>query len=195
MKKIFALSLMLLSQTALSDARLESTTVDGLTVPGTPAIGKALGFTNCTDSTDYFRCTRAVPTTFYGAKASSADIFFDGKNNFSIKSSSGTGPKVSTLSPDQLSYRSVRFEFDLEQKAKLDDALLADGWLKDIHGNSRDYYKSGVGASVSFFRSTASLNPISPAEATIKYNALKTKTAEAEKAASTSQSFIDAMKN
>ncbi|VVO19901.1 hypothetical protein PS712_04147 [Pseudomonas fluorescens] len=194
MKKIFALALMLVSHAALSDARLEPTTIDGLTVPGTPAIGKALGFTDCSDSYDSFRCVRVIPTTFYGAKANTADVFFTGKDNFALKSSSNSGPKVSGLSPDRLSYRGIRLDFDLEQKEKLDKALLADGWVKEIQGNSRDYYKSGVGVSVGFFRSTANLNPISPSEATSKYNALKAKTAEAEKAASNSQSFIDSMK-
>lgn len=194
MKKIFFLTLALVSQTALSEAILEPTTIDGLTVPGTPAIGKDLGFTDCSDNSDYFRCVRVVPTTFYGAKATSAAIFFDGKNNFALKSSSNTGPKVSGLTPDRLSYRAVRLDFDLEQKEKLDKALLADGWLKEIQGNSRDYYKAGVGASVGFFRSTATLDPISPAEATSKYNALKAKSAESDAAASNSKSFIDSMK-
>lgn len=194
MKKNLILALALVSQTALSDARLQPTTIDGLTVPGTPAIGKSLGFTDCSDSSDYFRCVRTVPTTFYGAKASSATVFFDGKDNFALNSSSNSGPKVSGLAADRLSYRSVRLDFDLEQKEILDKALLADGWLKEVQGNSRDYYKAGVGASVGFFRSTASLSAISPVEATSKYNALKAKSAAAEKAASSSQSFIDSMK-
>ncbi|VVN81133.1 hypothetical protein [Pseudomonas fluorescens] len=194
MKKIFALALMLASQNALSEARLEPTTIDGLTVPGTPAVGKSLGFTDCSDGSEYYRCVRTIPTTLYGARATSAVVFFDGKDNFAAKPSSSTGPKVSGLNPDKLSYRGVRLDFDLEQKEKLDKALLADGWVKEVQGNSRDYYKSGVGASVGLFRSTASLNPIAPSEATSKFNAIKAKSAEAEKAASSSQSFIDSMK-
>ncbi len=194
MKKLGAIILFAIAGTAVASDRLEPTTVEGLTVPGTPTIGKSLGFTDCTNGYDNFRCIRTAPTTLYGAKASKATIFFDGKDNFAVKPPSGSGPKLSDTPTEKLSYREVRLDFDLEEKEKLDKALLAEGWAKEVQGNSRNYYKAGVGASLGFFRSTASLNPISPSEATSKFNALKAKTSEAEKAASSSQSFIDSMK-
>lgn len=194
MKKLGAVVVLLLAGVAHAEERLQTAQVAGLSVPGTPAIGKELGFTQCEDKYSYYECKRNKPTVIYGAKADSASVFFNGKDNFSSKTDSRTEPKISTVAPEKLSYRSIRLDFHLTEREVLEQALLADGWLKGGAGNSRTYYKEGVAATFSFHRSLATLEPVGLTEVKTQIDALKAKAAEAAKAEVSSSSFIESMK-
>lgn len=194
MKKLGAVVVLLLAGVAHAEERLQTVQVAGLSVPGTPAIGKELGFTQCEDKYSYYECKRNKPTVIYGAKADSASVFFNGKDNFSSKTDSRTEPKISTVPPEKLSYSSIRLDFHLTEREVLEQALLADGWLKVGSGNSRIYYKQGVAAAFSIHRSLVSIEPVGLTEVKAQIDTLKAKAAEATKAESASTSFIDAMK-
>jgi len=194
MKKLGAVFLLLLAGTTQAADRLQTVEISGLSAPGTPAMGKELGFTECTDKYRYYECKRGKPMVVYGATTTSASVFIDGKDNFSTKSDSREGPKVSDVSPEQLSYRSIRLDFHLTEREILEHALLADGWLKSGTGNSRDYFKEGVPATFSIHRSLTVFSPMDIAEVNRQITALKEKAGEAAKASASSNSFIDAMK-
>ncbi|MDR9749844.1 hypothetical protein RG836_00155 [Pseudomonas sp. SZMC_28357] len=194
MKRIGPIFLLLAATSITAGGRLQPVEVAGLSVPGTPDIGRAMGFTECVDKYSYYECKRSKQTIVYGAKADSASIFFDGKDNFSTKVNSSDGPKVAEVPPEKLSYRSVRLEFPLTEREVFENALLADGWLKSGAGNSREYFKEGIPATFKIHRSLTTLNPADLSEVNSQLADLKKKSAEATKAASNSTSFIDAMK-
>lgn len=194
MKKLGVLAVLLLVGVVHAAERLQTVQVAGLLVPGTPAIGKELGFTRCEDKYSYYECKRNKPTVIYGAKANSASVFFNGNDNFSSKSNSGSGPKVSTVPPENLSYREIRLDFHLTERDVLEQALLAEGWLRSGSGNSRTYYKQGVAAAFDIHRSLVSIKPVGLAEVEAEIDALKEKSAEAAKSESASTSFVEAMK-
>lgn len=194
MKKLGAVFLLVLAGSAYAADRLQTVKVSGLAVPGTPAMGKELGFTDCTDKYRYYECKRTKPIVVYGATADTASVFFNGKDNFSTKNDSSDGPKVSDVPPDKLSYSSIRLDFHITEREILERSLLADGWLKSGTGNSRAYFKEGVPATFSIHRSLTLLSPVDLAEVTSQITELKTKAAEAAKATDSSSSFIDAMK-
>lgn len=194
MKKLGAVVVLLLAGVAHAEERLQTIQVAGLSVPGTPAIGKKLGFTQCEDKYSYYECKRNKPTVIYGAKADSASVFFNGNDNFSSEPNSGSGPKISTVPPEKLSYREIRLDFHLTERDVLEQALLADGWLKGGSGNSRTYYKQGVAAAFSIHRSLVSIEPVGLTEVKAQIDTLKAKAAEAAKAEASSSSFIESMK-
>ncbi|MDD2109299.1 hypothetical protein [Pseudomonas asiatica] len=193
MKKLGTVILLLLAGSATAADRLQAVQVAGLTVPGTPAMGKALGFTACEDKYSYYECKRNKPLLVYGAAADSASVFIDGKDNFSITDDTTTAPKVSEVPQEKLSYRSIRLNFDVTERETLENALKADGWLKAGSGNSRSYFKEGVPAAFKIHRSLTSLTPVDLSEVQSQVAKLKGKAAEAAKASTSSSSFIDAM--
>jgi len=194
MKKLGAFVFLLLAGVAHAEERLQTVKIEGLSVPGTPAIGKEIGFTQCEDKYSYYECKRNKPTVIFGVKANSASVFFNGNDNFSSKSNSGSGPKITTVPSENLSYRDIRLDFHLTERDELERALLADGWLKGGSGNSRIYYKDGVAAAFSIHRSLVSIEPVGLTEVKAQIDTLKAKAAEAAKSESASTSFIDAMK-
>ena len=194
MNKLGAVILLLLASTASAAERLQAVQVAGLTVPGTPSVAKDLGFVDCADKYRYYECTRTKPLKVYGATTTSASVFIDGKDNFSAKSDSTDGPKISEVGPEKLSYKSIRLEFHLTEREILENALLADGWLKSGSGNSRAYFKEGVPATFSIHRSLTVISPIETSEANSQAARLKALAAGAAKASASSSSFIDDMK-
>lgn len=194
MKIIGAVFLSVLVGSTHAADRLQTVQVAGLSVPGTPATGKELGFTDCVDKYSYYECKRTKPTVIYGAKASTASVFIDGKDNFSTNNNVSSGPKVSDVAPDKLSYKSIRLDFHITERELLENALVADGWLKSGTGNSRAYFKEGVPATFSIHRSLTQLSPMDLAEVNSQVVELKAKAAEAAKASANATSFIDAMK-
>lgn len=194
MKRLGAVLLLLLAGGASAADRLQTVQVSGLSVPGTPAIGKALGFTACEDKFRYYECKRSKPLVVYGATADSASVFIDGKDNFSIMGDSTEAPKVSEVPQEKLSYRSIRLNFHITEREAFENALVADGWLKDGSGNSRTYFKEGIPAAFNIHRSLTSLTPVDLSEVQSQIAGLKAKAAGAAKASANSSSFIDAMK-
>ncbi|WP_338921413.1 hypothetical protein V0M98_01260 [Pseudomonas silesiensis] len=67
MDKLGAIFLLLVAGTAHSTDRLTTVQVSGLSVPGTQALGKAQGFTECVDFQNYLSCTRSKPMDIFGA--------------------------------------------------------------------------------------------------------------------------------
>lgn len=194
MNKLGAVFLMLLAGATQAADRLQTVQVSGLSIPGTPAIGKELGFTECADKYDSYECKRSRPTVIYGAKANAASVSLNGKDNFSPLIDSFNGPKVSDVEPDKLTYRSIRLDFHLTEREILERALLADGWLKSGTATSYEYFKDGVAATFSFRRSGTSLSPMDIAEVNKQISVLRAKAAEAAKASASSSSFIETMK-
>jgi hypothetical protein len=194
MKKLGAVLLFALTGTVNAADRLQTVLVSGLSVPGTPTIAKELGFTECADKYRYYECKRIKPVAVYGATADTASVFFNGKDNFSTKPDSSDGPKVSEVPPEKLSYSSIRLDFHLTEREKLEKALIADGWLRTGTGNSREYFKQGVAATFSIHRSLTMLSPVDLGEVEKQISVLKKKAAETEKTDASTGSFIEAMK-
>lgn len=192
MKKLGAICLFVIAGTTQAGDRLTTVDVYGLQVPGTPAIAKEAGFTDCKDNYSSYVCKRTKPTVVAGIKAESADLFFDGSDHFSESNRGSSSRKVSEFPPEKLTYGGVRLQFQDRQALK--NALLADGWMESTQGNSTEFYKDGVAANFSIYRSTVSLAPLSLKEATKQVANLKAKQVEKAKADSSSTSFIDAMK-
>ncbi|PTT96800.1 hypothetical protein DBR45_41885 [Pseudomonas sp. HMWF031] len=194
MNKLGAAILFLLAGGAHATDQLQTIEVSGLSVPGTPALAKQQHFTECTDGYDKFECRRTTQTKFYGAVADRALLSIDGRDNFSKKGGSSIAPKVSDVPPEKLSYRSIRLDFNLSEREKLEKALRADGWLKSGSMNTYEFVKEGVAASVKMHRSSTTLTPTDLTEVNQQIAGLKAKAAEAAKAESSSSAFIDEMK-
>lgn len=194
MKKLGAVFTLVLAGTVNAADRLHTVLVSGLSVPGTPTIAKELGFTECVDKYRYYECKRIKPVVVYGATADTASVFFNGKDNFSTRPDSSDGPKVSDVPPENLSYSSIRLDFHLTEREKLETSLIADGWLRAGTGNSREYFKQGVAATFSIHRSLTTLSPVDLGEVEKQISVLKEKAAETEKADASTGSFINAMK-
>lgn len=194
MKKISAVFFMLLATNAVATDRLETAQVDGLYVPGTPALAKQQGFTNCSESYDKFECAHSGKLKFFGETAERATLSIDGKQNFSTSGGSSIAPKVSTVPTDQLSYRDIRIDFHLIEREALKEKLLADGWLKSGSMNNVEFVKHGTGAVIKFQRSGTTLSPRSVQEVNQQYADLKAKAADQEKSKSAATSFIENMK-
>lgn len=75
MKKLGAICLFVIAGTTQAGDRLTTVDVYGLQVPGTPAIAKEAGFTDCKDNYSSYVCKRTKPTVVAGIKADSADLF------------------------------------------------------------------------------------------------------------------------
>lgn len=194
MKYVGAAALALVFSQAVHAENVEPIEIEGLTLLGTPATAKAMGFTECKDNSDYYLCVRTKPTKVFGAVAKKAEVFIDGKNNRAAQTSSNTGPKVSDLTPDRLSYRGVRFEFDMEQRGIFMENLVKAGWLESVSLNRREYFKPGVNASVSMYKFNAVLGPETPTVVSRKVEALQKITEAKAASESNSSSFIDSMK-
>lgn len=194
MNKLGAVILLLLAGGAHAADQLQTVEVSGLSVPGTPALAKQQHFTECTDSYDKFECRRTTKTKFYGAVADRALLSIDGRDNFSINGGSSIAPKVSDVSPEKLSYRSIRLDFHLTERETLEKALRADGWLKSGSMNTYQFFKEGVAATVKMHRSSTTLTPVDLAEVNQQIAGLKAKATDTAKAESASNSFIENMK-
>lgn len=191
---VIAIGLLFVGNAYAAD-QLEITEVSGLSVPGTPAIAKKLKFTDCTAGYNKFECRRIAPTLFYGAKADRAALSIDGKDNFSFSGGSSIAPKVSDVPQDKLTYRSIRMDFHLTERQKLEAALLADGWRKTGSMNNYEYSKEGVGAIVKMQRSLTTLEPKNASEVNKQLSSSENDSDEADKSKTNSDSFLDSMKN
>jgi len=191
MKKLGAIILLTAAGTALGAERLSTVSVYGLKVPGTPEIAKEQGFTDCKDNYSSYVCTHTKPTVVAGINAKSAAVFFDGSDHFSEKNRQSSR-KVTDFPPEKLTYGGVRLEF--EDRYAFKEALASDGWLETSSGNSAQFYKSGVAASFSMYKSAVSLSPLSLKEVEEQVSTLKAKQAEKAKSESNSTSFIESMK-
>lgn len=194
MKYVGAAVLALVCSQAVYAENVEPIEIEGLSLLGTPATAKAMGFTDCKDKYDYYLCSRTIPTKVFGAKPKTIDVRIDGKNNSAVETSSFAGPKVSDLTPDKLSYRGVNLSFDLEERTTFEQNLLKAGWLRTGSLNTRNFYKPGVNASVKIYKFNAVMGPEAPAVVAKSVEGLEKK-AEAKAASdSSSNSFIDSMK-
>lgn len=160
MNKLGAIFLLLVAGTAHSAERLSTVQVSGLSVPGTQALGKAQGFTECVDYFNYLSCTRSQPMVVFGATASSAEITLDVTDNFSSEADPMGGAKITGVALDKLTYRSIRLEFEPKERDALEKALRADGWFAVGNAKRLEFYKEGVPATFRVNSAYITLSPI-----------------------------------
>jgi hypothetical protein len=160
MNKLGAILLLLVAGTAHSAERLSTVQVSGLSVPGTQALGKAQGFTECVDYFNYLSCTRSQPMVVFGATASSAEITLDVTDNFSSEADPMGGAKITGVALDKLTYRSIRLEFEPKERDALEKALRADGWFAVGNAKRLEFYKEGVPATFRVNSAYITLSPI-----------------------------------
>jgi len=167
--------------------RLTSYHFEGLVLPGTQHDAKALGFTDCMQSSAVFDCKRTRLTRIFGMNALSASLVLDNVDNFAE-----TRFLVRTENQEQLSYRGIQIEFGrtfyhpecIEKTVKaqglpvwskpiqcrkndgidyLESKLQADGWVNDYSGRGRSnsYYKRGIPLEIEIgsIHGTATLRP------------------------------------
>lgn len=192
MRKLGVICIFALLGTAHAEDRLSTIEVYGLKIPGTPAIAKAAGFTDCKDNYSSYICTGTKPIVIAGVRAESARVFFDGSDNFS-ENNRGSTRKITDFPPEKLTYSGVRLEFSDRQSLK--KALIADGWIESSNNYGSEYYKEGVAANFSIHRLGVSLNPLSLKKVADHIGKLKAEQESQSKAESASTSFIEAMKN
>lgn len=160
MNKLGAIFLLLVAGTAHAAERLTTVQVSGLSVPGTQALGKAQGFTECVDFFNYLSCTRSKPMDIFGATASSAEITLDVTDNFSSVADPMGGAKISDVPRDKLTYRSIRLEFQPKEREALEKALRADGWFAVGSEKRLEFYKEGVPATFRVNSAYITLSPV-----------------------------------
>ncbi|VVO93452.1 hypothetical protein PS903_02401 [Pseudomonas fluorescens] len=160
MNKLGAIFLLLVAGTSHAAERLTTVQVSGLSVPGTQALGKAQGFTECVDFYNYLSCTHNKPMEVYGATASSAEITLDVTDNFSSVADPMGGAKISGVPRDKLTYRSIRLEFQPEEREALEKALRADGWFAVGSAKRLEFYKEGVPATFRVNNAYITLSPV-----------------------------------
>jgi hypothetical protein len=144
--KLAAIFLLLVAGTAQSAERLTTVQVSGLFVPGTQTLGKTLGFTECVDFFNYLSCTRSKPIDIFGATASSAEITLDVTDNFSSEADPMGGANIAGVALEKLTYRSIRLEFQPEEREALEKALRTDGWFAVGNEKCLEFYKEGIPA-------------------------------------------------
>jgi len=183
-----------LAGSAVAGESTQQNVVEGLTLLGSPATAKSMGFTKCEDKYDHYLCSRTTSTIFFGTKPSRVEILINGKDNYLPEQSTSNGPKVSEVSPDKLSYRGIRMQYDLEEREKLTTFLLKHDWLKSGSFNNTEYFKSGINASIKIQKFSVSLLPKEESE--VEKNVLSLKNSSEVKKTSEEQSnsFIDSMK-
>ncbi|VVO38564.1 hypothetical protein [Pseudomonas fluorescens] len=161
MNKLGAIFLLLVAGTAHSAERLTTVQVSGLSVPGTQALGKAQGFTECVDFYNYLSCSHGgKPMEVYGATASSAEITLDVTDNFSSEADPMGGPNISGVPQEKLTYRSIRLEFQPQERVALEKALRADGWFAVGAAKRLEFYKEGVPATFRVNNAYITLSPV-----------------------------------
>ena len=160
MNKLGAIFLLLVAGTAHAAERLTTVQVSGLSVPGTQALGKAQGFTECVDFYNYLSCTHNKPMEVYGATASSAEITLDVTDNFSSVADPMGGAKISSVPRDKLTYRSIRLEFQPEEREALEKALRVDGWFAVGNEKRLEFYKVGIPATFRVGSAYTTLSPV-----------------------------------
>ncbi|VVO21366.1 hypothetical protein [Pseudomonas fluorescens] len=160
MNKLGAIFLLLVAGTAHSADRLTTVQVSGLFVPGTQELGQAQGFTECVDFQNYLSCTRDKPMLVFGATASSAEITLDVTDSFSIEADPMGGPKIADVALEKLTYRSIRLEFQPEEREALEKALRADGWFAVGNEKRLEFYKEGIPATFRVGGAYTTLSPI-----------------------------------
>ncbi|VVO47890.1 hypothetical protein PS850_04408 [Pseudomonas fluorescens] len=160
MNKLGAIFLLLVAGTAHSTDRLTTVQVSGLSVPGTQALGKAQGFTECVDFQNYLSCTRSKPMDIFGATASSAEITLDVTDNFSSVADPMGSPKIAGVALEKLTYRSIRLEFQPEEREALEKALRADGWFAVGNVKRLEFYKEGIPATFRVGGAYTTLSPV-----------------------------------
>jgi hypothetical protein len=160
MNKLGAIFLLLVAGTAHSAERLTTVQVSGLSVPGTQALGKAQGFTECVDFYNYLSCTRSQPMVIFGATASSAEITLDVTDNFSSEADPMGGANISNVALEKLTYRSIRLEFQPKERQALEKALRADGWFAVGSEKRLEFYKEGVPATFRVNSAYITLSPV-----------------------------------
>ncbi|WP_409283238.1 hypothetical protein [Pseudomonas protegens] len=192
MRKLSVICIFALLGTAHAEDRLSTIEVYGLKIPGTPAIAKAAGFTDCKDNSSSYICTSTKPIVIAGVRAESARVFFDGSDNFS-ENNRGSTRKITDVSPEKLTYGGIRFDFSDRQALK--KALITDGWMESSNNYGSEYYKDGIAANFSIQKLGVSLNPLSLKKVAEHIGKLKAEQESKSKAEAASTSFIDAMKN
>ncbi|VVN29421.1 hypothetical protein PS862_01484 [Pseudomonas fluorescens] len=160
MNKLGAIFLLLVAGTAHSAERLTTVQVAGLSVPGTQALGKAQGFTECVDYYNYLSCTHNKPMVVFGATASSAEITLDVTDNFSSEADPMGSPKITGVALEKLTYRSIRLEFQPQERQALEKALRADGWFAVGSDKRVEFYKEGVPATFRVNSAYITLSPV-----------------------------------
>ncbi|OPK08702.1 hypothetical protein [Pseudomonas sp. VI4.1] len=160
MNKLAAIFLLLVAGTVQSAERLTTVQVSGLFVPGTQTLGKSLGFTECVDFFNYLSCTRNKPMDIFGATASSAEITLDVTDNFSSEADPMGGGKIAGVALEKLTYRSIRMEFEPEEREALEKALLSDGWFAVGNEKRLEFYKVGVPATFRVGSAYTTLSPV-----------------------------------
>ena len=173
MNKLGAIFLLLVAGSVHSAERLKTVQVSGLSVPGTQALGKAQGFTECVDFYNYLSCTHNKPMEVYGATASSAEITLDVTDNFSSVADPMGGAKISDVPRDKLTYRSIRLEFQPEEREALEKALRADGWFAVGSAKRLEFYKEGVPATFRVNNAYITLSPVDINEVSKRVSRLK----------------------
>ncbi|WP_150799442.1 hypothetical protein [Pseudomonas fluorescens] len=175
MNKLGAIFLLLVAGTAHSAERLTTVQVSGLFVPGSQALGKAQGFTECVDFQNYLSCTRSKPMVVFGATASSAEITLDVTDNFSIEADPMGSPKITDVALEKLTYRSIRLEFQPEEREALEKALRADGWFAVGNEKRREFYKEGIPATFRVGGAYTTLSPVDISEVSKRASRLEAK--------------------
>jgi hypothetical protein len=160
MDKLGAIFLLLVAGSVHSAEQLKTVQVSGLSVPGTQALGKAQGFTECVDFQNYLSCTRSKPMVVFGATASSAEITLDVSDNFSIEADPMGSPKITDVALEKLTYRSIRLEFQPNERETLEKALRADGWFAVGNEKRREFYKEGIPATFRVGGAYTTLSPV-----------------------------------
>lgn len=190
----FTVVLCLAAGTAVGEGVIQPTVVEGLTLLGTPATAKSLGFTKCENNYDYYLCSRNKSTKFFGTTPSNVEILINGKDNYLPDQSTSSGPKLSEVSPDKLSYRGVRMQYDLEEREKLTTFLLGNGWLKSGTLNSSEYFKSGVNASIKIHKFSVTVEPQEESKVEKTVVSLKRSSEVKKTSEDQNNSFIDSMR-
>jgi len=173
MNKLSAILLLLMTGAAHAADRLTTVQVSGLFVPGTQALGKAQGFTECVDFFNYLSCTRSKPMEVFGATASSAEISLDVTDNFSSDADPMGGAKIAGVALEKLTYRSIRLEFQPEERAALEKALLSDGWFAVGNEKHLEFYKVGIPATFRVGSAYTTLSPVDISEVSKRASSLK----------------------
>ncbi|WP_338921412.1 hypothetical protein V0M98_01250 [Pseudomonas silesiensis] len=114
----------------------------------TPRSGEHSRLNGCPVSLDHY-------TT-----ASSAEITLDVTDNFSSVADPMGSPKIAGVALEKLTYRSIRLEFQPEEREALEKALRADGWFAVGNVKRLEFYKEGIPATFRVGGAYTTLSPV-----------------------------------
>ncbi|VVO19018.1 hypothetical protein PS833_04048 [Pseudomonas fluorescens] len=84
-------------------------------------------------------------------------------------------PKITDVALEKLTYRSIRLEFQPEEREALEKALRADGWFAVGNEKRREFYKEGIPATFRVGGAYTTLSPVDISEVSKRASRLEAK--------------------